>query len=326
MSFNDILGQEKQKIILRRSMERDRVSHAYLFHGIRGIGKFETSRAFAMALNCRNLPGDACGTCSSCRKIKEKNHPDVMEIRPDGAFIKMAAIRELQHQIQFRPYEGKRKVFLLDDAERMNDPAANALLKTLEEPNPGNVLILISSHPYRLPRTIPSRCQPLRFDPLPDRSISVFLMERHSLDSARADLVAAAAGGSLEKALEMLREEYHSRKNVLIDRFASCLDGKDPLDLFSLPAVFGENRLEIAGKLQILETWYRDMLITREGKSSDGLIHPDLAGKTESLSRKLSGEDIIASILAIRRAREAIEQNANRQLTLESMLFKLVAI
>jgi len=279
-----------------------------------------------MALNCEILSGDACDTCPSCRKIKEGNHPDVMEIKPDGAFIKMAAIRELQHQIQFSPYEGKRKVFLLDEAERMNDPSANALLKTLEEPNPGNVLILVSARPYRLPRTIPSRCQPLRFDPLPDESISSFLTERFPLDPFRAGLIAAASGGSLEKALEMLREEYHARKNALIDRFASCLEGKDPLDFFSLPAVFGENRLEIAGKLQILETWYRDMLITREGGSSGALIHPDLAEKTETLSRRLPGKGLIASIQAIRRAREAIEQNANRQLTLESMLFKLVAI
>ncbi len=326
MSFKDILGQEKQKSVLSRSLERDRISHAYLFHGIRGIGKFETARVFARALNCLTLTGDACDGCSSCRKSMAGNHADITEIRPDGAFIKMAAIRELQHQIQFRPYEGKRRVFLIDEAERMNGPSANALLKTLEEPGPGNVLILVSSSPHGLPRTIPSRCQPLRFDPLGDDKISAFLASRHAIDSARADLIAAASGGSLEKALEMLQEGYHTRKNDLIARIAACLERKDPADFFSLPVLFGENRQEIIGKLHILETWYRDMLVTREKGPPGTLIHPDLADETESMSLKFSTRSILSAIDAVRRAREAVEQNGNRQLTLESMLFKLVAI
>lgn len=326
MPFDDIAGQERPKAVLRRTIEKGRVPHAFLFHGIRGIGKFETALVFAAALNCAGPGGDACGSCPSCVKMKAGNHPDVFVFRPDGAFIRLAAIRELQHQIQFRPYEGKRKVFLLDEAERMNEPAANALLKTLEEPLSGNVLILVSSRPYRLPRTVFSRCQPLRFDPLPEERIALFLEETHSAGPEEARIVAASSGGSMERALEALREDHRSGRKAVVERIASCMEKKDPLDLFALPALFGETRPEVSGILQEIEGWCRDMLVFKEQGPAALLTCPDLAGWTARASRLLTGKDILNAVAAVRKARESIEQNANRQLTLESMLFKLVTL
>lgn len=326
MPFDDIVGQENQKAVLRRSIEKDRVSHAYLFHGIRGIGKFETALVFAAALNCGRPGGDACGSCPSCVKMKAGNHPDIFVFRPEGAFIRMAAIRELQHHIQFRPYEGKRRVFVLDEAERMNEPAANALLKTLEEPFSGNVLILVCSRPHRLPRTVFSRCQPLRFDPLPEDRIALFLEKKGSAGHEEARIAAASSGGSLERALETLREDQRSERRAVVERIASCLEKKDPLDLFSLPVLFGETRPEISAILQEIECWYRDLLVFKEQGPSALLTCPDLTDQTARSSRLLTGETILEAIGAVRGARESIEQNANRQLTLESMLFKLVSL
>lgn len=263
MSFKDILGQEKQKSVLSRSLERDRISHAYLFHGIRGIGKFETARVFARALNCLTLTGDACDGCSSCRKSMAGNHADITEIRPDGAFIKMAAIRELQHQIQFRPYEGKRRVFLIDEAERMNGPSANALLKTLEEPGPGNVLILVSSSPHGLPGPSPPGASPCASIPSGMTKSPPF---------SRAAMPSTPPGRISSPPLPEAawkRPWKCSRKAITPEKRSYRQDCRLPgaersCRFLFLPVLFGENRQEIIGKLHILETWYRDMLVTRE--------------------------------------------------------------
>ncbi|MEA3470707.1 MAG: DNA polymerase III subunit delta', partial [Thermodesulfobacteriota bacterium] len=202
MSFSDIYGQERQKAVLKSAMERGRVSHAYLFHGMKGVGKKTTAEIFAKALNCEEEGFDSCDSCSSCVKMDHGNHPDFVLIEPEGFFIKIEAVRGLQGQIKFRPFEGKKRVFVIADAERMNSPAANALLKTLEEPTSSNILILISSRPHELPRTVVSRCQRLRFNPLSRDVISTFLRDSYSVDEEAARLIASSSGGSIGRALE----------------------------------------------------------------------------------------------------------------------------
>ena len=187
MSFDCVYGQEKQTAILRRALTAARVPHAYLFYGMRGIGKQTVARQFAKALNCKKGNGVACEQCPSCLKITNGNHPDVVTIVPEGIFIKITHVREMQNQIKFKPFEGEKRVFIVVDAERMNEPAANALLKTLEEPSPANVLILVTSRPFQLPETILSRCQKLRFDPIRKETIVSFFGREGSIGSATGD-------------------------------------------------------------------------------------------------------------------------------------------
>ncbi|MBT8489611.1 MAG: DNA polymerase III subunit delta', partial [Deltaproteobacteria bacterium] len=182
MSFTTIYGQEKQIELLKRSIETERIAHAYLFYGMQGIGKKTSAIAFAKALNCKKEQSDSCNSCSACIKITRGVHPDVITIEPEGLVIKIKNIREVQNQIKFRPFEGKKRVFIIVDAEKMNSPSANALLKTLEEPNPSNILILLTSRPYQLPETIISRCQKIRFDPIRKDAIESFLEKETSLD------------------------------------------------------------------------------------------------------------------------------------------------
>lgn len=186
MSFQDIVGHERQIEQLQSCLVQHRIPHAFLFYGLEGIGKKTTAFTFAKALNCLTNehdtgPRDACDTCLSCGKADHNNHLDIVVLEPEGPFIKIQAIRNLQERMKFKPWEGKKRVCIIDSAERMNDAAANALLKTLEEPPAANIIILISPLPSQLPATILSRCQQVRFNPLPEEKVASFLQWRLSL-------------------------------------------------------------------------------------------------------------------------------------------------
>ena len=146
--------------------KRTRIAGAYLFVGPTGVGKETVANHFAKSINCLELDEGACGTCISCRKTADGNHPDTQIVSPSGAWIRIDQIRELQKRIVYRPYEGIRKVAILREAERMNLEAANCLLKTLEEPPAESVLILLTSNLDALIPTIRSRCQIIKFNPL----------------------------------------------------------------------------------------------------------------------------------------------------------------
>ncbi|HLE18996.1 MAG TPA: AAA family ATPase, partial [Syntrophales bacterium] len=147
MSFRDIFGHEKQIAHLQSSMVQNRTPHAFLFYGMAGIGKRTIATAFAKALNCRANDRDACDACDACRKADRKNHLDIINLEAEGQYIKIQAIRDLQERMKFKPWEGKKRVCIIDEADRMNDAAANALLKTLEEPPSANILILVTARP-----------------------------------------------------------------------------------------------------------------------------------------------------------------------------------
>lgn len=322
MSFRDILGHEKQIGILQNALERNRTPHAYLFCGMKGIGKKTAALAVAKALNCRSGPRDACDACPSCLKIDHRNHPDVAIVAPEGQFIRIQAVRELQDQMKFRPFEGGKRVFILVDADRMNSTAANALLKTLEEPNRNNRLILTTPRPYQLPMTILSRCQMLRFGPLSRETVFRYLRERLSLAPEAARMLASSSGGSIGRALEMNDADYLTLRNQFLDRlFDERM--KNPLQVLSFAGDFGRDRKGILERLDILRSCFRDALVCKETSDSAALFNQDRIPVIRSFAAGLSGADLLQNIRAVNRAARAIDQNANKSLTLEAMMFKL---
>jgi len=325
MSFKDIFGQDKQIAILKSAIESGRVAHSYLFYGVKGVGKKTAAEIFAKALNCSEGKPDSCDRCSSCLKIDHKNHPYVITIEPEGNFIKIDAIRDLQNQIKFRPLEGSKRVFIIVDADRMNSVSANSLLKTLEEPSPSNILILITARHYLLPATILSRCQQLRFNPIQRETVASFLEEKLSLDGEYARLLASSSGGSIGKALEMNKDSYLTFKDEIIENISTSTI-EDPLKLISFMESFGKNRKGVTEKLEILKSWYRDILVYKETGETETLIHQDRIETIKSFGEKMPGSDILKSIKTISHAHRAIEQNANKELTLEWMIFKLAEI
>ena len=324
MSFKDVYGHEKQIKVLQTAISRDRIAHAYLFYGAEGVGKKTVAEVFAKALNCNSRQDslDACDVCPSCLKIDHGNHPDVITIRAQGQFIRIQEIRALQEQMKFSPFEGGKRIFIICDADSMNIASANAILKTLEEPSASNILILITSRPHQLPATVLSRCQQVRFNPLRRETIVSFLVSKLSLDSESAQSIALSSGGSIRKARDMNDESYLTIRATVLDIIAR-IKTKDPLKMLSALNDFGQERKDITERLGILMTGYRDALVYKETGDRDNLINQDHIDIIKSVAKSGSGRDILNCIKAVDRAFHTINQNANKQLTLEVMMFTL---
>ena len=324
MSFLDIYGHERQTVILQKAIAQRRVGHAYLFSGIDAVGKRTLAGEFAGALNCDQTDSlhDACGKCSSCLKIRHSSHPDMIFIEADGQFIRINAIREIQEQMKFKPLEGRWRAVIIDDADKMNDQVANALLKTLEEPSASNILILVSSRPYSMPVTIISRCRHMRFNPLPAAAVAQFLMEREGMERQKADLLAGLSGGSVGRALELDKEDVVAYRTGIMQVLMNTRKD-DPISLLNLASNFGQDKKKIKQGLDIINSCFRDALIFKETQKNEMLINSDKSSFITTLAHQLSGGQILQNIFLIEKAWETIEQNVNKTLTLETMAFKL---
>jgi DNA polymerase-3 subunit delta' len=324
MSFHDIYGHEKQIGILQKALTQKRIGHVYLFSGIPAVGKKTLAGEFAKALNCEKEDAlhDSCGECLSCRKIKQGSHPDVFSVEAEGQFIRINAIREIQEQMKFKPLEARWRVFVIDNADKMNDQAANALLKTLEEPPPANILILVTARPYSMPSTIISRCRHMRFNPLSNAAVAQYLIDRMGLDRHKALLLAGLSGGSLGHAVELNRDDIISYRTGLL-KLLSLTQKNDPFSLINFASFLGEGKKEIRQGLNILNTFFRDALVFKETQKIDMLINQDSSSFISTQAARLSGEQILQNIALVERAGETIEQNVNKSLTLETMAFKL---
>jgi len=324
MSFHDIYGHERQITILKKAITQKRVGHAYLFSGISAIGKRTLAEKFSQALNCEQVENlhDACGKCSSCLKIKHTSHADVIFIEAEGQFIRINAIREIQERMKFRPLEGGWRAIIIDDADKMNDHAANALLKTLEEPSASNILILISSRPYSMPATIISRCRHMRFTPLSTTAVTQFLVEQKGMDQQESGLLAGLSGGSIGRALELDQEDIAAYRAEIMQLLTN-MKKDDPISLLNLASNFGQDKKKIKQGLDIISSCFRDALILKETQKNEMLINSDKYSFIKGLAGKLSGEQILQNISLIAQAWETIEFNVNKTLTLETMAFKL---
>jgi DNA polymerase-3 subunit delta' len=324
MSFLDIYGHERQITMLRKAIAQKRVGHAYLFSGINASGKRTLAGQFATALNCESSDSlaDACGKCSSCLKARHASHADMIFIEADGQFIRINAIREIQERMKFKPLEGRWRSVIIDDAHKMNDHAANALLKTLEEPSAFNILILLSSRPYSLPATILSRCRHMRFNPLPANTVARFLAEQKGMDQQRSALLAGLSGGSIGKALELDAEDIAFFRAELIQLVMNTTSD-NPISLLTLASFFGQDKNKIKQGLDIISSCFRDALVYKETRKKEMLINADQSSYIDRLAQRLSGEQILQNIQRIAGAWETIELNVNKTLTLETMAFKL---
>jgi DNA polymerase-3 subunit delta' len=218
-----IIGNERAIALLTRSLEQSRVAHAYLFAGPPGVGKGLVAREFAKALNCERGTSQPCNACVSCRKIDHGTHPDVLWFRPAGAMrmIRLEQVTEFLQAAALRPYEGRWKVFIIVDADRLNVQSQNKVLKTLEEPTPATTIILTSAVPEALLPTIRSRCQRIAFHPIAREAIERFLIEQRGASPERAAIAASLGRGSLSGAIEHLDEQADRRRLELYNVLAA---------------------------------------------------------------------------------------------------------
>lgn len=329
MPFADVIGHESPKALLKAAVQHGRVAHAYLFYGERGIGKRLSALRFAQALNCDTVVGpgdpDACGTCRSCRQIEAGTHPDFTLIEPDAEQatpqIKIEQIREIDSQIVYRPLIGRWKVCVIDQADRLTIGAANALLKTLEEPPPHCLFLLVTSRPSALPATIRSRCQALRFATPSRAQVETALIERRRLSPAEARFVAMLSEGRLGEALKLDPQELKAARRELLPL-------TDPASLRSVTALL--TAAETLAKsdraheaLTWLARWLRDLLLVRVGADPDALLNLDCLDALRAAARDVD----VAALLDLLDDIETWEQQATRhlnvQLALESILLRL---
>jgi DNA polymerase-3 subunit delta' len=249
--FADIVGQRMAVSILKRTLEQG-ASHAYLFSGPPGVGKSEAAVAFAAGLTC---PDKGCGECGTCRRVMEGVHPDVEVVAPEGTLIRKEQITEINLHAVYRPYEAHAKVYIFLEAETFNAEAANAFLKTLEEPPLHVHFILVSDKPEKLQPTIVSRCQPVAFSPVPVPALTADLVTRYALTETEAALLARVSGGNLTNARELATSESARRQRAGLLDLARDLPKLGLLDtqvaVDDLMATVDARASERAGELEV---------------------------------------------------------------------------
>ncbi|NLN60441.1 MAG: DNA polymerase III subunit delta' [Deltaproteobacteria bacterium] len=325
MSFKNIHGHERQVRFLLMTLERKRMPHAYLFSGMTGVGKRSVALELAKVINCADKasPADACDRCPSCLKMTQGNHPDFVSIEPEGQFVRIESIRSMQNQMQFAPLEGPYRIVVVNDADKMHITSANALLKTLEEPPPRNLLVLITANPNGLPRTILSRCQRIHFPPLGREVIASHFVKQHGSTDADASMIAGTSGGNLARAIEMVQEDFKSLRDRTMEDLTAIHD-KNMMKMLTFTNNFGKDRTDIVRKLDIIQSCYRDALVYRETGKERSLLNRDRMDIIEPLSRRFDGKRLLEHLRTVGQALQAIDRNANKALTLEAMMFKLV--
>ncbi len=323
MAFRGILGQDKALAMVQRTLAKGRIPQAYLFSGPSGVGKRLTAMTLAKALNClAPVEGDSCDGCQPCRKIEKGNHPDVREIGPEGASIKIDQIRELEEDIAKRPYEGKRKVYIFDQAERMGQEAANAFLKTLEEPAGNAVLILVTVNPEALLPTIRSRCQEVKFRPLPVGIVASYLEGMRGMDGKKAWLLASMSGGSLDRALG-IREDFllWDRDPMKLRVFSALMLGEDAL--LEAADILAKDKEKLRELIEGLLVWCRDLIVYQQTSKGSLLWNRAREAYIHEEVRVLPPGAGVRLYYAVKNALEALEGNANPRLTAEVMLLEM---
>ncbi|NIT14497.1 MAG: hypothetical protein GTN99_09730 [Candidatus Dadabacteria bacterium] len=334
MSFSSITGHEFQKEFLIKSIEKGRVANSYLFYGHEGIGKRLIALEFAKLLNCiRSDNGfieksqDLCN-CASCLKITSSNHPDVTVVEPeDSSEIKVKQIREqIEDLVYLKPYEGKYKVCIVNNADFMNTNAQNAFLKTLEEPPLNAVIILITSKPQYLLKTIVSRCQGLEFFRLSEKVIENAIGSNTEISSELSHTAVKLSQGSMSKAI-LLDANMISERKRIIETIAR-LSCSNPVELLEfIDSIATDKTAEGTRVLKLLfETlylWLKDILYVKSEISDEYLIHKDISSITLNYSKRCSIEYILELQQFLEQSWDALfNRNVNKQYVLENLVIR----
>lgn len=363
MSFKEFFGNERIAAALRSTLLRERVPHALLFAGPRGVGKYTLARMFAQAANCERLKDDACGECETCLRLAPmadpaalierglaergesadaatverapliiETHPDVWLLVPDPVrlrtpvarpMLRLGQLRAVQRAAHFAPSR-RRRVFLLDGAETMRWTDADAFLKILEEPPESATLVLMTTNAEALLPTIRSRCLQFYFAPLAVEAVEQFLKDRTKLSPAARSLAAQLSGGCPGVALDLdLANSERLRREAL--RFLeTAAAGRDFSGLFALTAALTKNEREsFENLLTLFYSVLSDLLVFSCGAGNPVLRNPDLRGEIEALSKKVGRAWIIRAIEHLDELHGRLRRNSNRQLGLDAVAASL---
>lgn len=342
--FDRLTGNKRAKDLLTRMLQAGRVPGALIFVGIEGIGKKLFAIELTKALNClQTEDGEACDQCAACVRIErfkfassnetEDNksiiwsaHPDVGLLRADGRAFKVDQVRELEAETHFRPYEGKRRVFILDEADKLNEASSNALLKTLEElPATSHLFLITSRHDALLP-TIRSRCQTIRFAPLSADEIEKHLLQNNKRSPQDARSAAALAAGSLASPAVMNLDECRAGRSATIEILAALAGTKSRAPLLRAAEEWSDPKRkdEYEAKLGILEMLARDVWLLSLGANSNVILNADLREQLLKIAARVSSSRQVADWLAhIENTRQELSININRRIATDALFLRM---
>lgn len=324
-TLKEIIGHQENINTLLKAVQFGKVAHAYLFVGTDGVGKNTTAQAFAKSLLCEQpLAGQSCNHCKSCRQFSSDNHPDFYTVVPSGATIKLEQIHQIQKSVGYRSYQGGRQVYIIRQCDVMTLEAANALLKTLEEPQGNTVFILTSSRPYALLPTILSRCQQFWFKPMAVSEIVAGLGRYTDASPEQQQMLAVMAGGSLGRALQLSSADMHaSRRRVLT--LLEIVQRGGFVELLQQGAELATDRSAVLDWVELLQLWLRDLLVWQLTGEQSLLINIDLT-KELADAAGYSVEQLLGMLEETERARMRLEAKGNVRLVVEVLLLQLAQL
>ncbi len=330
MSFKDIIGQKKAISILLESLKRGKIFSSYIFLGKEGVGRKLTALELAKAVNCLKLSDnfETCEKCLSCYKINKGCSPDLQLIEPLKGVITIGQIRELQREVNLKPLESKRKIYIIEQAEKMTAEASNSLLKTIEEPPPYALIILICSNLEAILPTIISRCQLLKFGLINTPTLRKALaLSKVNLKEDKIELISKLAQGSIGKALKLVSDkEYFVRREKIFDFLIHLSPGKsDGYSFARLGEVIKKNNDNIEEVLEIILFWYRDIFLAKE-RVQEYTVNIDKLGIIKEKSEVYSREELRDILDYLTQIPEFLDRKVNKQLILENLYLKMAGV
>ncbi len=361
MSFSRVKDQAVAMRLLSSIIRKERIPSGLLLWGPEGVGKRLAAFEMAKAVNCLDMQGDACDACLSCRKAISGNHPDIKLIVPAGKarMIKVDVVEDMNQTTAFRPFEGRRRIFIIEEADRMNEAAQNHFLKTLEEPASPTLFVLVTSHPRALLPTIRSRCQPVRFGSLRVETVADLLVRQRGVDPVTAEAAAALSQGQMSRALDLVESDRRKMVLEVIDRLGR---GEDPLLVGEWFAAYlqkveagiaaavkagpetddddasdGDNRderrnkeeleAEVAGRMRkeryelvyLFQAWYRDVFVYATTNDVSRVMNRDRIKDLTSVA----GTNHAAKLEALDTAWLYLERNLNPGRVFRDLFFAL---
>ena len=323
--FEEILGNEMVKDHFKKAIANHKISHAYILTGEAGMGRKSIANAFAMTLLCEKGGSEPCMSCHSCKQVMSGNHPDLIYVTHEKqGSIGVDDVREqINDTIMIRPYSSYYKIYIVDEAEKMTVQAQNALLKTIEEPPSYAVIILITTNQEAFLPTILSRCVQMKLKPLKDFTIKSYLTQNLHIAEKDADICAAFARGNLGKAIHLASSDEFKelfQKVMVLVKNVGTMDISMLLDCIR---EMKEQNFDIGEVLDLMQLWYRDVLMFKVTKDMNLLIFKDEYKMINETGEKVDYAGLEAILAAIDTARTRLNANVNMELAMELLLLTM---
>ena len=334
MPFRDLAGHRVVLDLTARAAARGSLPPSLIFAGSDGVGKRLAALSLAQLFNCTSAaPGDdevapdACGNCTPCRRIARGVHADVLTIEPgDTGVIKVDQVRAAIDRSGYRPFEGRRRVVIVDEADAMEAAPQNALLKTLEEPPGASTFVLVTSRPDVLLPTVRSRCQRVRFGPLSTADVAQVLMRDHGFGESEAHAAALASEGSIGRALEGDTEAYVGARDAAEALLTTVAQASSPAQRLAAAKALGGDKMdrdELGRRLRLAAAMLRDVGVLLSGADEGSLANGDMKPVLERLRPSFDADRTVCAFAAIDRALSALERNASPKIVADWLAFQL---